>query len=138
MVNRILRAKTITIQAVKPVKNTTSFAESKEMRKPLHIIASALIALSCSNSVDDSREVGRVTGRVLFEDTESTIPKVEVKLGDYSFTTVTNGKFSFTVVSNGVYPISAFKAGYHVHTDSLIVSGPTDYEIRLYRVGSPR
>ena len=108
------------------------------MRNLLSTIAIAVAAISCSNAVDNSREVGQVTGRVLLEDTEFTIPKVEVKLGDYSFTTVTNGQFSFSVVSAGVYQISAYKSGYHLYTDSLIVSGSTEYEVRLFRVGSPR
>lgn len=108
------------------------------MRSLFAALALFIAVQSCSNAVDEGRGIGSVSGRVLLEDTEFSIPKVEVKLGEYSFKTVTNGEFSFKGVSAGVYRISAFKSGYNLHSDSIEVSGSTEYEIRLFRLDTPR
>lgn len=97
-----------------------------------------LIGLGCSNGVDEFDNRGTVSGTVLLEDTEFTIPKVEVRLREFTIKTVTNGKFSFSGIPAGTQVLTAFKEGYAPFTDTFLVSGTTRHDIRLRRIDSPR
>ncbi len=102
------------------------------------LTALVLVVLGCSNGVDEDTGLGSVSGRVLLEDTEFTIPKVEVSLREYTYKTVTNGKFNFTGIPAGAQEITAHKEGYSFYIDTLVVFGSVSYDIRLRRIDSPR
>lgn len=108
------------------------------MHQKFLLAALLILGLGCSNGVDESDNSGRVSGRVLLEDTEFSIPKVEVSLREYTIKTVTNGKFSFSGIPVGTQIITAFKEGYAPYTDTLVVYGSVSHDIRLFRLSSPR
>ncbi len=108
------------------------------MRPKFLLTALLLIGLGCSNGIDEDNQFSSISGRVLLEDTEFTIPKVEVSLREYTFKTVTNGKFNFSGIPTGAQVITAFKEGYAPFIDTLVVSGTINYDIRLFRLSSPR
>lgn len=108
------------------------------MHPKFSLVALVLLGLGCSNGVDEDNRLGSVSGRVLLEDTEFTIPKVDVSLREYTFKTVTNGKFSFSGIPSGTQEITAFKEGYSFYIDTLVISGSISHDIRLRRIDSPR
>lgn len=92
----------------------------------------AMILLSCcifTSCTDDSsfnaHPKGTVVGRVFFQDTDRTIPKVVVSIGDQEYKTVTNGKFIFEQVPYGSHMIQAAKGGYTTHISEVVVDAPT-------------
>lgn len=108
------------------------------MRYFLLLTTFLLAAIGCSNGVGEDNSLGSVNGRVLLNDTEYTIPKVEVSLGKYTYKTVTNGKFSFSGIPEGALEITAFKEGYSFYIDTLVILGAISHDIHLYRIDSPR
>lgn len=107
------------------------------MRPTFLLTVLVLVGLGCSNGVDEDNRFGSVSGRVLLEDSEFTIPKVEVSLREYTYKTVTNGKFNFSGIPAGAQEITAFKEGYSLYIDTLVVSGTISHDIRLRRIDSP-
>lgn len=92
--------------------------------------------MGCSKGIDQPQAEGRVYGHVFLGESSATIPKVTVSLGDLSYKTVTNGEFEFRGLEPGKYEIIAEKGGYVTVSDTILVEGAIQHDLRLFRTDS--
>lgn len=102
----------------------------------LLIGALVVIGLSCSeNDVTPPSAKAIVIGTVFLEDSDLTIPKVAVNIGDQSCKTVTNGEYRLTDVPVGTHTLIATKGGYETYSvDINVNTAVTEHNIRLWRI----
>ncbi len=90
------------------------------------ILAVSLSLYACSETPSEPvTEPGTLSGRVFFEDTDRTIPKVVVSVAEQEYKTVTNGKFEFENLPYGTYRIEAEKGGYVSYLGEVTIDAPT-------------
>jgi hypothetical protein len=98
------------------------------------IFLTVCVVASCSEeNVVEVQATGDVIGKVYFEESDRTIPKVVVTIAEREYKTVTNGEFVLPSIPYGDYTITAAKGGYRTHISEVVVNAPEiEHNVRLW------
>lgn len=100
------------------------------MKKILFGIVALLLAASCTQEVNNTAELGGISGVVADKTTGEPVPVVNVKLKETGASTVTgsDGSFTFKDLENGQYTVLLSKEGYKDNSSTVQVTNSKTLE----------